>query len=451
MERFTTGQSNSTNTTTSSRYPLLFALLAAMATALLCLSLAGPAGADDDDDDGGEFVPRQVVVKFKPETTRAGVVAFNNKFRTRTLQALPGGEKVYLLGTRAGVNPARLAAQMRNDPRVLYAEPNFRAGLPEASRRHRANPGGIPTPSTESALYRTQYATNGANLNLAEAHEVNRGAGTVVAVIDTGVQPSHRELFGKLTPGYDFVDMDRTPSDVGDGKDNDFDGLRDETVGHGTHVAGIVALAAPEAKIMPVRALDTEGRGTTFGIAKAIKFAVRNGADVVNLSLGSSRDTELLGDLIGDDDDDAGNTVFVAAAGNDTNAIQQFPAAEEGAIAVASVDDQKKKSDFSNFGAWVTVAAPGTDIHSPFPTSRYAMWSGTSMATPFVAGQAALIKSAKPTADAACVKGFIEMTRDPLTTSDPTYGGRLGGYADFVESVDQASNPATPCPATGDD
>ena len=272
-------------------------------------------------------------------------------------------------------------------------------------------------------------------------------------MIDTGIQVEHSEFGGpsKFTTGYDFVDMDQNPNDVGDGRDNDFDGEADETVGHGTHVAGIVALAAPDAKIMPIRALDTEGRGTTFGIAKAIKFAVRNDADVVNLSLGSSQESDLLEELIGDDDDDAGKTVFVAAAGNDGNSIEQFPAAEEGAIAVASVDSEKKKSDFSNFGRWVTVAAPGTDIHSPFPTSRYATWSGTSMATPFVAGQAALIKSARTSADASCVKDFIERTRDPLTTSDLTHGAMLGGYADFVESVDQASDTTIPCSGGDDD
>ena len=426
----------------SPRGPALVTLAAVATAVLLCLLLTGPAAADDDD--GGEFVSRQVVVKLKPGT---GVARFNKKFETRTIQKLPGGEDIYLLKTRKGTNPTRLAARMRDDSRTIYAEPNFRAGSPEGSRRHFARPGGTPTPSPESARYRNQYAVD--NLNLTEAHATSTGENTVVAVIDTGVQSGHPELAGKTTAGYDFVDMDGTPDDVGDGRDNDFDGATDEMVGHGTHVAGIVALAAPDAKIMPIRALDTEGRGTTFGIATAIEFATRNGADVVNLSLGSSRETELLDDLIGDDDD-AGPTVFVAAAGNDANATQQFPAAEDGAIAVASVNGEKAKSDFSNYGRWVTVAAPGTDIHSPFPQDDYAMWSGTSMATPFVAGQAALIKSARPAADAGCVKGFIEGTSDSLRASDPTYGAALGGHTDFVESLDRASDPAARC-LGGDD
>lgn len=441
----TTWKAGPSNVWGAPGYRLLLLLAAATMAALLCSLAGSPAAADDDDDDGGESVSRQVVVSFKPGT---GVAAFNRKFQTRTLQKLPGGDDLYLLKTRKGVNPARLAARMRNDSRVLYAEPNFRAGSPEGSGRHRGRPGGTPTPSPDAARYRDQYAVG--SLNLAEAHATSTGENTVVAVIDTGVQADHPELAGKMTAGYDFVDMDATPGDVGDGRDNDFDGEADEMVGHGTHVAGIVALAAPDAKIMPVRALDTEGRGTTFGIARAIRFATNNGADVVNLSLGSSQDTELLGDLIGDDDDDAGPTVFVAAAGNDDNAAQQFPAAEDGAIAVASVDGEKKKSVFSNYGGWVTVAAPGTGIYAPFPTGRYAAWSGTSMATPFVAGQAALIKSARPTADAGCVKGFIGGTADPLAISDPTYGASLGGHTDFVESLDRASDPAARC-LGGDD
>lgn len=415
------------------------ALLGAVAAAALaCVLFAGPATADDD---GGAYVSRQVVVELKPGGTVGHV---NRKYGTRTISKLPGGGKIYLLKTPRRANPAKLARRIAADGRVLYAEPNFRTGTPEGSARHNARPGGTPAPSSDPATYRSQYAVDA--LNLSGAHANNRGEGSVVAVIDTGVQADHPELASRVVAGRDFVDGDGYPADSGNGRDDDRDGTVDEMVGHGTHVAGIVALAAPEADIMPIRALDTEGRGTTFGIARAIRFATNNDADVVNLSLGSSRETELLESLIGDDDDDgSGRAVFVAAAGNDANAIEQFPAAEDGAIAVASVDGEKKRSDFSNSGGWVTVAAPGTDIHAPFPTSRYAMWSGSSMATPFVAGQAALIKSARPAADAGCVKGFIESTSDPLTEPG------LGGHADFVESVARASDTTIRCSATDND
>ena len=462
MKNLATRQSCSTDAATPSRYLPLFALLTAVAAALLCLSLAGPASADDDDDDGGEAVARQVVVSFKPGTTNAAIASFNRKYNTRTIQRLPGGGKMHLLRTPRGVDPARLAARMRNDSRVLYAEPNFRAGAPEGSKYHRANPGGQPdTGASDPTRYENQYAVD--NLNLTEAHDASTGAGVVVAVIDTGVQPEHQDLTGKTTAGYDFVDMDRNPNDTGDGRDNDRDGEADEMVGHGTHVAGIVSLAAPDARIMPIRALDTEGRGTTFGIARAIRFATSNGADVVNLSLGSSRETELLEDLIGGDDDDdggSGKAVFVAAAGNDDDAIEQFPAAEDGAVGVASVDSARTRSGFSNYSStpypdgWVDVAAPGTDIHAPFPQGDYAMWSGTSMAAPFVAGQAALVRDVRPGASAACVSGIIETTADmaALDAANPTFVGRLGsGHADAAASTDYAANGQNPCAGTGDD
>lgn len=434
----------------------LLALLAAVAGALACVLFANPATADDDDDDGGEYVSRQVVVELKPE---GNVGYVNRKYGTRTISKLPGGDKIYLLKTPRRADPAKLARKIAADGRVLYAEPNLRTGTPEGSARHKARPGGTPEPSSDPATYRSQYAVD--TLNLPEAHGNSRGEGSIVAVIDTGVQADHPELAGKVVPGYDFIEGDSDPDDVGDGRDNDFDGDTDDLVGHGTHVAGIVALAAPEAKIMPIRALDTEGRGTTFGIAKAIRYATANGADVVNLSLGSSREADLLESLMGDDDDDddgAGKTVFVAAAGNDNNAIEQHPAAEDNVVAVTSVDSEKKKSWFANFSGvdedWVKVAAPGTDIHAAFPQGRYATWSGTSMATPFVAAQAALIQSIRPTAGGACVSGIIETTADKaaLDAANPTYVGRLGaGHADAAASTDYAANATNPCAGTGDD
>jgi thermitase len=424
-------------------------LFAAVVAALLCVALASPVGADDDDDDGGEYVPRQIVVKLTPA---AKIGAINREYGTRTISRLPGGEKIYLLRTPRGVNPVNLAGRIATDSRVVYAEPNFRAGTPEGSRRHNAWPGGIPEPSSDPAPYRSQYAVGA--LKLSEAHAINKGADSVVAVIDTGVQADHPELSDRLTSArYDFVDDDTNPADVGNGRDDDSDGVMDELVGHGTHVAGIVALTAPAARIMPVRALDSEGRGTTFGIAKAIRYAVGNDADVVNLSLGSSRESELLGDMIGDDDDDqtGRDAVFVAAAGNDNNSVEQYPAAEDSAIAVTSVDQEKKKSGFANYGReWVTIAAPGSGIYSPFPTGRYAHWDGTSMATPFVAGQAALIRSLRPSATPACVATVIGTTAQSLTESDPTYATQLGaGHADAAASTLYASSNG--CPAGGDD
>jgi subtilisin family serine protease len=141
---------------------------------------------------------------------------------------------------------------MQNDRRIIYAEPNFRTGSPEGDLRHRARPGGEPSaPSSDPGPYTSQYAIE--NLNLPAAHERARGAGSVVAVIDTGVQPSHRELRGSLTLArYDFIGDDSVPADTGNGRDDD--GEVDEMVGHGTHVAGIgCRVSSPRGRVSPAQ------------------------------------------------------------------------------------------------------------------------------------------------------------------------------------------------------
>jgi subtilisin family serine protease len=434
-----------------SRRLIPMVLLAALLLAVASVPWVASAHADDDDG-AGEFVPRQVVVKLKPGVK---IGAINEKYRTKTIERLLGSKGIYLLRTPRGKNPATLAERMQNDQRIIYAEPNFKTASPEGDFRHRARPGGEPSaPSSDSGPYSDQYAIGA--LNLADAHNVTGGGGSVVAVIDTGVQLDHPELRDGLTEArYDFIADDRVPADGANGLDDDGDGEADELTGHGTHVAGIVKLAAPETRIMPLRALNSDGWGNIFVLAEAINYAARNSADVVNLSLSSSGQSELLEDLIGDDDDDDSDgqdMVFVAAAGNDNDSLPQYPAAEEGAIAVTSVDQEKKKSDFANYGPWVTIAAPGTDIYSLFPTGQYAMWSGTSMATPFVASQAALIRSLQPPASSRCVTTIIRTTAQSLTTSDPTYASQLGsGHADVGASTQYAANPSNPCPAGGDD
>jgi subtilisin family serine protease len=265
------------------------------------------------------------------------------------------------------------------------------------------------------------------------------GQNTTVAVIDTGAQLDHPQLAPNFegVARYDFVDKDRNPTERAVGLDADGDGLKDELVGHGTHVAGIVDLVAPSAKIMPLRALDSEGRGNTFTIAKAISYAQSEGANVINLSLGSSSRSAALQEVIKDAIESG--MVVAAAAGNSDSPIPHYPAAgngnaasADGLVAVTSVDMYDKKSDFANYGIWVDIAAPGNGIRSTFPISVYANWSGTSMATPFISGQAALIHAVYGSLNPAGVEKQIRNNVKPLTVDNPTYVGMLGaGRADL--------------------
>lgn len=255
----------------------------------------------------------------------------------------------------------------------------------------------------------------------------------MVAVLDTGVQLDHPNLVGVLTTtGYDFVDNDPLPND-------EFNGLDDEIVpgsagGHGTHVAGIVHLTAPAAQIMPLRILDPDGRGDVSTLIEAIKYAVDHGADVINLSLGTPDKSDALKTVIRYATQNG--VVVVAAAGNLETSQKEYPAATQCALAVTSVGPGGIKTDFANYGKWISFAAPGEGIYSTFPISGYAWWSGTSMAVPFVAGQAALISSLDSSLNPRQIAMLIGGTAVSLDEINPDFDGELGlGQPDIEASL----------------
>jgi thermitase len=394
---------------------------------LLTLFAATPARALVGRED---FVPGQAVVKLNP-TVGATIDKINADYGTSTLEKLPGSTGVYLLKAPAGSDTEGVVGRLADDVRLSYAEPNFVAG----DSRHKAYGMSDISGTTE------QYAATALGLPCAAA--LSLGQGTTVAVVDTGVQLDHPDLDENFegVPRYDFVANDANPTDRAVGLDADGDGIKDETVGHGTHVAGIVDLVAPGARIMPLRVLDSEGYGNSFTIAKAVSYARVNGADVINLSLGSSRRSAALQGAISDAV--KGGVLVAAAAGNSDSSVPHYPAAgsgltssAEGLVAVTAVDILQKKSEYANYGSWVDITAPGDAIRSAFPVSMYANWSGTSMATPFVSGQAALIHSLHGSLAPADVEKKIRRSAQPLTLLNPTYVGMLGaGEANVCASL----------------
>ena len=230
----------------------------------------------------------------------------------------------------------------------------------------------------------------------------------VVAVLDTGINLNHQELAGKLVHAADFVNMEGldTTGFIGDTTDND--DVPEDEVGHGTHVSGIIAArginmnegVAPNCKIMPVRVLATMkdgnryvGAGIIDNINSGIKYAVDQGADIINMSLGIQHEggglphEEVINYALSKD------VTIVAASGNDGRPIKYYPGALPGVIAVAAVDQTGSVTSFSSYGAEITVVAPGADIYSSFSNNTYAYASGTSQASPFVCGGIALLKS----------------------------------------------------------
>jgi thermitase len=427
------------------------AVTGALALALCLLMLSGAGGRAQANPAAQEFVPRQILVELQATTAGTSnetIKKINKKYGTTPQGNFEGGTDVYLLELPATApDVSGTAKKIETDEKgVLNAEPNYRMQLPEGAARFRAFGVSDLEPSPE------EYAAS--ELNLVDAHGTTKGRGSVVAVIDTGVQLSHPKLSGSLTDArYDFVDDDKDPTDKTNGQDNDGDGLVDEKMfGHGTHVAGLVHFVAPEAKIMPLRALYPEGHGDAFHIAQAIDYAKDNGANVINLSLGASSRSQVLRTMINDATKKNANykgVLVTAAAGNMNTSAPEFPAADngskastEGLVAVTAVNVSGQKSSWANYGDWVDIAAPGENLRSAYPGDKYAAWSGTSMATALVSGQAALIRANDDSLGPAGVEEKIRCSARPLDEGAPDYAGLLGaGYTNVGASLAQDACP----------
>lgn len=249
-----------------------------------------------------------------------------------------------------------------------------------------------------------------------------RGSGVTVAVVDTGVQ-AMPDLAGRLLPGYDFVNGDSDPSDDS---------------GHGTMTAGVIAAAGDNGvgiagicwlcRILPVKVLDAGGSGSYSAIAEGIRYAADQHADIINLSLGGTSDSQLLRDAVAYAS--GKGALVIAAAGNDGNSTPHFPAAIPAALAVGGSTSGDARYPWSNYGSsWVDIAAPGCNPAQGV-NGLVSQFCGTSSATPFVSGVAALLAGTAPTPDSATVRTALTSSAVPLAGTWVAAGsGRIDAAA----------------------
>lgn len=334
--------------------------------------------------------------------------------------------------------------------KIVYAEPNY---LKRTSA------------TSNDTLYSQQWSHQVTNIE--QAWEITQGSATVkIAIIDTGVDPSHPDLIDNLLPGFDFVDIDTTLYKIAFGKDcilpgEDYTHSDDDCTdynGHGTHCAGIAAAVgdntigvkgvAPNCKILPVRAgfsiklYDGEGGEVgvleTTSIVNAINYAIDQGVDVISMSFGGGR-SNLEEDVVRYAA--YRNVVLVAAAGNNNYSLDKsYPAGYDEVLAVTSINKYRYASSFTNYGAWTDITAPGEEIISTVPvtggvnadTSGYRIMSGTSMAAPYIAGVAALLLSEYPdlSNDRVC-----QSLRTSVSTNYTSYNYIGTGLIDVSEAV----------------
>jgi subtilisin family serine protease len=318
--------------------------------------------------------------------------------------------------------------------------------------------------------YAVQPATQITRLGDAQRGFNVSGTG-IVAVIDTGVDTSHPVLVAVLLPGYDFtrnqpgasewLDVPQLQSgSTTQGSENQqpvivqqssaaildqssaaiLDGGPYSAFGHGTMTTGLVHLAAPRAKILPLKAFTSNGTGYLSNIVAALYYAVQHQANVVNMSFDVSSPSPALNQAVSYANQKG--VVLVAAAGNESTSAPVYPAALKGNVmGIASTTDWDQRSSFSNYGSTdVWIAAPGEYVISTFPGGTYASASGTSFSSPLVAGSAALLLQAKPAlrqSDAA--NAFSHAIR---LTPDLNYG-RLDVYQALSAWVNSSSSTST--------
>ena len=340
------------------------------------LALVGVGAAPPvDRGNAASHALDRILVKFQPGTDAATAAAVHLQNGGSVIDTIPD-IGVQVVSVPAGSVPAKVADYRRNARVVQYAEPDY---IANAVGKPAPPPTTRPDPDFSKQWgMTTVYAP--------EAWKVTQGSSSVkIAILDTGIDQNHPDLSSKIVAQKNFT-----------GK-----GTPDDRYGHGTHVAGIAAAITNNgigvaglgynSSLMNGKVLSDSGSGYYSWIASGITWATDNDAKVINMSLGGTAADSTLASAV--DYAWSKGVVVVAAAGNNGNSLPFYPAAYDNCIAVGATDRKDAKASFSNYGSWVDVAAPGVDIYSTYNKGDYdyISMSGTSMASPHVAGLAALV------------------------------------------------------------
>ena len=410
------------------------------------------------------------------------------------IKELFDGANCVMLVTSPSANISGVENEVESDLRVVSMEPQQRASLPELSsltqptltQSSTSILDGLPGRtlvtffgSTVPSNYISQSATSIIRLDDARATTHLTGNG-VVAIIDTGADPSHPALASILLPGYDFTrdiagsseladlspamaaQLQQSSTSILDAQntlllntsalailnqsstsilDQSSTSILDSTLaefGHGTMTAGIVHLVAPTAQIMPLKAFHADGSSNLSDIIRAIYYAADHGANVISMSFSLGQPSPGLQAAIqyalGK------NLILIASSGNDGLKTLVYPASYGGVQGIGSTSNTDVRSTFSNYGSGVVMfAAPGEGVVTTYPGNSYAAGWGTSFSAPMVAGAAALVLQAKPTAKSGDINNVLSKAQK---VNDMGYGriDLFQSLTTLVNSIPNSSN-----------
>ncbi len=391
------------------------AVMAAAATLLMAPgSRAQPAGGPP------AFAPGRVLVEAKAGVSDADFDKTLKSNGSKSLGKLRG-LRTHAVSVPPGQTEEKLAEKLARHPHVKFAELDRLA---------------LPAATTNDPLLPSQWHLPKIKANT--AWDTSIGSGTIIAILDTGIDPSHPDLAGQLVAGWNFYGNNSDTSDPH---------------GHGTAVAGAASAAANNgtgvasvawgARLMPVRIADANAYAYWSTVAQGLTWAADNGARVANISYvgvaGSSTVQSAANYMRGK------GGVVVVAAGN--NAKDEGIPSTDSMIVVSATNSSDSRASFSSWGAFVDLAAPGEYIYTTTRGGGYQYWNGTSLASPVVAGAAAMIKTIRPGFTAAQVETALFAGADDLGAAgrDSTYGfGRLNAAAAIVAAGSVTQDTTAP-------
>ena len=353
------------------------------------------------------------------------------KLRSGRTVELPDLSQLYSLEFPKDIDVMSVVEEYRRDPSVEFADPNYIRKISTPNDTYYITGPSPDNSQNQWALYKIWLGSLEAGNS---GWNIETGTNEVkVAVVDTGVNYLHNDLVNRLNTleGYDFVNSDSDPID---------------DKGHGSHVSGIIGAETNNGtgvagvdwncRIIPIKAFDSDGSGDDSWIIPSIIWAVSKEADVINMSFGGPGNSSALEAAISYAA--TSDCVLVAAAGNENTSDFRYPAAYDNVICVAATDPYDHKASYSNYGSWVDISAPGGD-NGPGPNFQYhyilSTWytngnytwlAGTSMATPFVSGLAALLRAKYPAMTAEAISQKIIDYSDNIDELNPARAGLIG-------------------------